>query len=310
MGGESSDRYFYFQSRRHNVPAIPRSPPLRRTILPGSGTGGANCAFKLDTLSCRAGSEPNVSSTILSLRTCKLPTSPRVEGIRGEGTAARKGRRVVATGIVVPNHIKAAVRIQRGDGIIKIGRSAKIDRDRAVATADDSVVVLIEKHAKTRCSTPGATGDVLDRQTILTGGRLGGGYCFPLWERTELHEWEPALATQRASEPGGGSSFAVLDGLTTRAREALACFGERLVFSFLFRSAGCAGQPCAGRDVIHGAVVFLAQAIAGDLDRPAFELQLSFGVLFRLHPYAALALAAPLSMGAPTRLPHSVQEPS
>ena len=47
--------------------------------------------------------------------------------------------------------------------------------------------------------------------------------------------------------------------------------------------SGGASQGCAGRDVIQGAVERLTDAIAGQVDRPALDFDLTLAVLFDFH---------------------------
>ena len=84
---------------------------------------------------------------------------------------------------------------------------------------------------------------------------------------------------------------------------------ERFALRLFLCRAGGPGQVGAGRDIVGMAVIDFTQPIAGEPALPAVYVDYSLGMIFRSHqPFAAAA--APFSIGAPTRLPHSVQEPS
>lgn len=105
-----------------------------------------------------------------------------------------------------------------------------------------------------------------------------------------------------------------LNGVTPRFSEQMAGFRNGLRFGLFLRGRGEARETCAGRNVISLADIFFAHAVAGESYRPAIQFDPAFlkliGICSGCHGYAPTDFAAPRSMGAPTKLPHSVQEPS
>src|SRR5271157_4407539 len=104
-------------------------------------------------------------------------------------------------------------------------------------------------------------------------------------------------------------------GVPAGAAEALARDFERLPLRLVPGRTCLPHQRRARGDVVRLTVEHAAQLVGCEPHWPAFHLQALFFVNFRIHhlpPYAARAdeLEAPFSTGAPTRLPHSVHEPS
>ena len=140
----------------------------------------------------------------------------------------------------------------------------------------------------------------------------------------------PPRYSRRVSRRRLGSmrtAVGIFEGVSTRHSKVLAprlrsladvasCSGKKLGRPFqrftLRLFLGCAGgscQACAGRDIVGLAVIDIAQLITGEPALPAVHVHRSLGMILRAHQPLAAA-AAPFSTGAPTRLPHSVQEPS
>src|SRR6202171_6379865 len=69
-----------------------------------------------------------------------------------------------------------------------------------------------------------------------------------------------------------------------------------------------AGQRSAGRYVVSLGVPLLAQLVNCEIHLPAVDVDLALAIVFGFHTWLA-DFATPFSTGAPTRLPHSVQEP-
>src|ERR1017187_836996 len=71
------------------------------------------------------------------------------------------------------------------------------------------------------------------------------------------------------------------------------------------------GPARAGGDVVGFGMPLRARPVAADVDRPSGHFHLPLLKFLRAHRYAPAApAAAPRSTGTPTRLPHSVHEPS
>jgi len=68
-------------------------------------------------------------------------------------------------------------------------------------------------------------------------------------------------------------------------------------------------QRRAGRYIIGFGMPLLAELIGGQIHLPTVDIHFAFAEIFRFHA-CPTDFAAPFSTGAPTRLPHSVQEPS
>src|SRR5262245_63210869 len=79
-------------------------------------------------------------------------------------------------------------------------------------------------------------------------------------------------------------------------------FLNRARLGLLARRSVGARKARAGIDIRNRAVVDVAELVGLDRDLPPRQLLLAAGVIFGLH-YG-------FSTGAPTRLPHSVHEPS
>src|SRR5260221_5589101 len=92
-------------------------------------------------------------------------------------------------------------------------------------------------------------------------------------------------------------------GMPLRLREVALGLRQRVPFGFLARRGLGAREPRAGVDIVDRAVIHVAELVRFDLDRPARELEPPAFVAFGLHDYG-------FSTGAPTKLPHSVHEPS
>src|SRR5579864_789822 len=82
--------------------------------------------------------------------------------------------------------------------------------------------------------------------------------------------------------------------------EVAPCFLERALFGFLARGSVGAREPRAWIHVRNRAVIHVAELVRLDGDRPTGQVHLPARVVFGLH----------LSTGTPTRLPHSVHDPS
>jgi len=123
--------------------------------------------------------------------------------------------------------------------------------------------------------------------------------------------------SKRRTPVSGGRMLAAVAKMPSSDRVALGRreFSLRPLDGRRFgRLAGCARgvrEGSARGNVIRGAMERLADAIAGQVDWPAGDLDFSLLVIFDFHLLHAFAVcAAPRSTDAPTRLPHSVQEPS
>jgi hypothetical protein len=83
------------------------------------------------------------------------------------------------------------------------------------------------------------------------------------------------------------------------------------VLGFLAGGTLGAGEARAGADVVDLADEALAEPIGGDADRPAGELLPAALVGLGAHPVSpGRGAQLPRSIGTPTRLPHSVHDPS
>ena len=83
---------------------------------------------------------------------------------------------------------------------------------------------------------------------------------------------------------------------------------ERYTFGVFTRCTLGARKTRAGVDVVYRAVVGITHSIRDEVDGPGVDRLVAFRVLFRSH--SPLPIRYGFSTGAPTRLPHSVHEPS
>src|SRR5262249_40919080 len=112
-------------------------------------------------------------------------------------------------------------------------------------------------------------------------------------------------ATRTSACTTGASNF-----VPPRAAQQLLRPRDGFLFRLLARRTRRPCDSSAGRHIVGLAVKHAADLIAGQIHWPAIDLDSAFGEIFDVHAFAATGWAAPRSTGAPTRLPHSVQDPS
>src|SRR5665213_1119052 len=100
-----------------------------------------------------------------------------------------------------------------------------------------------------------------------------------------------------------------LNRVTFGPGEKLARPRQSASFGILARVGDNSRERRAGRHIVGFGVPLISKFVSREMHLPAVDVHLPLAKVFRLHA-CPNGFAAPFSTGAPTRLPHSVQDPS